>query len=31
MKTVIDNYNNTPNTALDGITPNEAHLKANQK
>ena len=22
MKTVIDNYNNTPNTALDGITPN---------
>ena len=30
MKTVIDNYNNTPNTALDGITPNEAHLKSNQ-
>ena len=31
MNTVIENYNNTPNTALHGITPNEAHLKANQK
>ncbi len=31
MDTVIENYNNTPNTALNGITPNEAHLKANQK
>ena len=31
MTTVIENYNNTPNTALNGITPNEAHLKANQK
>ncbi len=31
MDTVIEKYNNTPNTALNGITPNEAHLKANQK
>ncbi len=31
MTTVIENYNNTPNTALDGITPNQALLKANQK
>ena len=31
MVAVIDNYNNTPNTAIDGITPNEAHTEANQK
>ena len=30
MKTVIENYNATPNTALDGIKPNEAHLEENQ-
>ena len=30
MKTVIDNYNQTPNTAIDGIKPNEAHIEKNQ-
>lgn len=30
MKTVIDNYNSTPNTAIDGIKPNEAHIEENQ-
>ena len=29
METIIKNYNNTPNTSLDGITPNDAHLKDN--
>ncbi len=31
MDTVIENYNNTPNRALDGITPSQAHLKANHE
>ncbi len=31
ITTVIENYNNTPNTALNGRTTNEAHLKANQE
>ncbi len=30
MTTVIVNYNDTPNTALSGITPNEVYLQANQ-
>ena len=31
MNQVVDNYNNTPNTALDGIKPNEAHLSNNKE
>jgi hypothetical protein len=30
MKTVIDSCNQTPNTAIDGSKPNEAHLEENQ-
>jgi len=31
MNQVVDNYNNTPNTALYGIKPNEAHLSNNKE
>ena len=31
MSKVLKNYNNTPNTAIDDIKPNEAHLKENRE